>query len=181
MYKIYENFITTEEQKMVLDFLMKNTKSLVANLRTYADFAIQPSNSIAYYYLPLSKFLDNESEILSIIRRAQNLTGVPYEDPKTFYGWAISVAPRGADCIAHKDVLDPNLLKTKKIVRMNILIQNATRGGNFDFFINDEWVTTKPLECCLLTFDASDIQHRITHNLGNKPRINLSIDAVVDR
>lgn len=181
MYKIYENFITADEQKIVLDFLIKNTNNLVANLRAYTDFGIQPNDSVAYYYLPVSKYLDSQSEVQSIIRRAQDLIGASYEDPKTFYGWALSVAPRGADCIAHFDPLNAELLKTKKIVRMNIFIQNATRGGDFDFLIDGEWVKTKPPECSMLTFDASDIKHRITHNVGKQPRINLSIDAVVDR
>jgi len=181
MYKVYDNFISAKEQQVLLDFLMKNTNNLFNNLRAYTDFAVQPKNSVAFYYLPITEQLDNYKEIQPIIRRAQDLVGVPYSDPKTFYGWALSVAPRGSECIDHLDPLDKELLKTKKIVRMNIIIQNSTRGGNFDFFIDSKWVTTKPSECSMITFDASDITHKITHNYSNKPRINLSIDAVVDR
>ena len=93
----------------------------------------------------------------------------------------------GTEALPHKDpfgsLLNPDLdtLKNKKIIRTNIIIQNAKRGGNFDLHIDNRWITLDIPDRGLMTFNASDTEHRITKNLSSTPRLNLSIDCVEDR
>jgi hypothetical protein len=76
------------------------------------------------------------------------------------------------------------LMKTKKIVRINVIVKNAKLGGTFQLSTESNgsnYIDADIPDKGLMTFDASDIWHRITKNLSGTTRINLSIDAVVDR
>jgi hypothetical protein len=74
-------------------------------------------------------------------------------------------------------------MKTKKILRINLIVQNAKRGGTFQLsnVSNNDYVDADIPDKGLMMFEASEIWHRITANLSSTTRINLSIDAVVDR
>jgi hypothetical protein len=125
--------------------------------------------------------MDSNKVIADIVSKAQDFIGVTHNIPDTIYTSAINIVTRNTEIPAHFDYLDPELLKTKKIVRINIHIQNAKVGGLLctekNNIINELIIP----ERALMTFDASDIKHWVSKNYSGVPRYTLSIVAVVDR
>jgi hypothetical protein len=186
MYKSYIDFITDTEQQLLIEYVNKKILDSNNKLKSYAHHAnienklsTNPVEPLYYFYIEDDL---NKNDILNnIVRRMQKFAQVSEENPKTYFNWVVSIAPIGSEVIDHRDPLDEELLKTKKIVRINLLIKNATRGGKFELLQNDKWIDATVPDKALMIFDASDVFHRITKNISNVTRINLSIDSVIDR
>jgi hypothetical protein len=176
-YDIVENFISVDEAKAIKEY-MKLNKS---EYGSYTEFELSKDDKIRVSYLRINKAEDTIKEIVDAIKRAQDYCKVPYINYHTKNGWAISYAFQGSEVPRHLDRLPSEMGLTKKILRMNMIVQEATRGGDFYLMDGDKKVIVKVPERALFIFDASAIEHGVTKNLGVKPRINLSIDAVVDR
>jgi hypothetical protein len=189
MYKVVPDFISDEEQKFLVELVDQYIAKSSGKLRSYADHeqhhnATFGRNTEPIYFFSIVEELKTNTKLQEIVRRMQKTVGVSEENPNTYFNWVISIAPRGTEVMNHVDPLDPELMKTKKIVRINVIIKNAKLGGTFQ--LNTEsnglnYIDADIPDKGLMTFDASDIWHRITKNLSGTTRINLSIDAVVDR
>lgn len=194
MYQVFEDFISIDEQAYIKSFVSTRINELNGNLQSYSSheqmFIMEDGN-----FTDVLK-RDNEpvlffsiaddigcNEILSnIAHKMQDVANVSYENPNTYFNWVISLCPNGTEVLAHLDPLSSELRKTKKIVRMNVIVQNAKRGGTFDLQSKDKkWITADIPERALMIFNASDTIHKISKNLSNVTRINFSIDAVVDK
>lgn len=186
MYKVIPNFISDEEQSFLLDLVRKYTAS---NLRSYADHE-QHHNSVygkstePIFFFSILDELKTNKKLQEIVRKMQKAAGVSEENPNTHFNWVISIAPRGTEVMNHIDPLDEERLKTKKILRINLLVQNAKRGGSFKLSKisnGNEYIDADIPDKGLMMFEASEIWHKITMNLSNTVRVNLSIDALIDR
>lgn len=189
MYKVIPDFISDDEQvflkKLVAEYIAKSS----GNLRSYADHEQQHNstfgrNTEPIFFFSIVEELKTNIKLQDIVRRMQKAVGVPEENPNTYFNWVISIAPRDTEVMNHVDPLDEELMKTKKIVRINLIVQNAKRGGTFQLSKESNavnYIDADIPDKGLMTFDASDVWHRITKNLSGTTRINLSIDAVVDR
>jgi hypothetical protein len=182
MYKVIPEFISPVEQESIIRYVQEKIKSQNGTLQSYSNNmqkhgqAFEVSTEHIYYF-PVG---EEDDQIADIVKRMQDSIGVQHQNPNTYYGWVISITPNGTEVPEHVDPIDKSL-KDKKIVRMNVLVRNATRGGLFDLKDCDgKWVTADIPDRALMVFDASEIPHRITKNLSNTTRINLSIDTVVD-
>ena len=186
MYKTLDNFITDEEQQYVKSFIAKRITELGGNLRSYSDHEqkyheVNERTTEPIAFFRIDKDIGVDEKLTSIIHRMQDAAKVSHDNPCTYFNWVISLSPIGTEVLNHIDPLDEELSKTKKIIRMNVLVQNAKRGGNFDLLDDSGWNTAIIPDKALMIFEASEIPHRITKNLSSVTRINLSIDAVVDK
>jgi hypothetical protein len=190
MYRVIPNFITTKEQQYLKEYTNKKVLEANGKLKSYSDHEqLYSKTNIAniepLYYFYIQDDLKTNTLLAEIVRKMQVAVGVSEENPNTYFNWVISIAPPKAEVLAHVDPISPEVLKDKKIVRINLLVQNAARGGRFELTEDKQgkgsWVEAKIPDMALMTFDASDIWHQITKNMSNTTRINLSIDAVVDR
>jgi len=193
MYKVIPEIITVEEQQYIKNFVHEKIKSLDGKLPLYTDneqmfFAHEKdyegvlnrkTESILFFYS--GDDIKSDEKLTNITQRIQDAFDIPHGNPNTYFNWVVSLSPNGTEVPAHKDPLEDELIKTKKIFRMNLIIQNAKRGGNFDLYGNDGWVTADIPDRAVMGFDASDVTHRITKNLSRTTRINFSIDAIIDR
>lgn len=193
MYKVISNFITEEEQQYIKNFVNEKIKQLDNKLPLYTEneqmFFAHENNfegilnrkteSILFFYS--NDDIKENKKLTEITHRIQDAFDIPHGNPNTYFNWVVSLSPNGTEVPAHVDPLEDELIRTKKIFRMNLIIQNAKRGGNFDLLGKDGWVTADIPDRAVMGFDASDITHRITKNLSGTTRINFSIDAVIDR
>jgi hypothetical protein len=173
---IIKNIITDQEQKDIIEYV----NSQKNQMGTYCKFGQQNNDMIPVSFIDLSGNNLNTKLINSVIKRVQDLFNLPNENPYTDYGWAISYGYKGCSVVKHKD---PFAKSNKNDIsfRMNIIIQNANSGGKFVFHYNNNDKIIEIPEKALMVFPASEIEHSISKNLGNKPRINLSFDAIVDK
>jgi len=188
MYKVVPDFISDDEQTFLKDLVSQYITKSNGNLRSYADHeqhhnSVNGRNTEPIFFFSIVEELKTNTRLQDIVRRMQKAAGVPEENPNTHFNWVISVAPRGTEVMNHTDPLDAERMKTKKILRINLIVQNAKRGGTFQVskVSNDAYIDADIPDKGLMMFEASEIWHRITANLSNTTRINLSIDEVVDR
>ncbi|WP_395652505.1 hypothetical protein [Brevundimonas sp.] len=189
MYKVIPDFISDDEQVFLKELVAQYIAKSSGKLRSYADHeqhhnATFGRNTEPIYFFSIVEELKTNTKLQEIVSRMQKAVGVPEENPNTYFNWVISIAPRNTEVMNHVDPLDEKLMATKKIVRINLIVENAKRGGIFQLSKESNamnYVDADIPNKGLMTFDASDIWHRITKNLSGTTRINLSIDAVVNR
>jgi hypothetical protein len=188
MYRVIPNFIDVEEQIFLKDLVTNYKVRSGNNLRSYAEHEQHDNSkhgrfSEPIYFIPIVDELKNNTRLQDIVKRMQKVAGVSKENPNTYFNWVISIAPRGTEVLHHRDPINSDVPKTKKILRINLIAQNAKRGGEFQIFSpkTNEFVVAKIPDRGLMMFDASELTHRITINTSNTTRINLSIDALIDR
>lgn len=171
---IINDIITDKEQNDILEYV----NSQKNNMGTYAKFGPQPNHFIPVSFIDLNTDNSYPKLIDDIIKKVQDLFFLPYVNPHTGYGWAISYGYKGSGVLPHKDPFN-KINKDDISFRMNILIQNSDSGGDFVFHYGDKQNVIKVPNKSLMIFPASEIEHSISKNNSNKPRINLSIDAIV--
>lgn len=173
---IINNIITDQEQEDILNYV----DSQKNKMGTYCKFGQQAENLISVSFIDLGNSNLHPEFIGKIIKRVQDLFALPYANPRTDYGWAISYGYKGCSVVKHKDPF--NKINENDIsFRMNVIIQNASSGGKFIFHHNNKEKIVEIPEKALMVFPASEIEHSISRNLGNKVRVNLSFDAIVDK
>lgn len=171
---IINNIITDQEQKDILKYV----DSQKNKMGTYCKFGQQDKNLIPVSFIDLGKKDSYPKFIDSIIKRVQDLFALPYSNPNTDYGWAISYGYKGCAVERHRDPFI-KINKSDISFRMNIIVQNASSGGKFIFhYKNGDKIIEIP-DKALMVFPASEIEHSISKNLDKKERVNLSIDAIV--
>jgi hypothetical protein len=136
-----------------------------------------------FSFFSMLEELKTNTRLQNLVKRMQEAANVTEENPNTHFNWVVSIAPRGTEVLRHVDPLYDERIKTKKILRINLLVQNAKRGGAFQIYPNnkDDFIDVEIPDRALMMFYASEIDHRITMNLSDTTRINLSIDALIDR
>lgn len=173
---IINDIITDQEQKDILEYV----NSQKNNMGTYSKFGPQPPYFVPVSFIDLGKENSYPKCVDNIIRRVQDLFELPYTNPHTGYGWAISYGYKGSGVLPHTDPF--NKINADDIsFRMNIIVQNAESGGKFIFHYKNGNKIIEIPEKALMVFPASEIEHSISKNLDKKERVNLSIDAVVPR
>lgn len=150
----YENFVTDEEQKVLLDF-SKKVRPFFRNNgpgRFYVDHVLNN-------FIPPKEYHTVKQRIISV----DNLTNWSL-DP--FFGDFISFNEEGAAIHEHKDLNEPGKVHT----RYNLLLSLPTSGGNPVY--DGKVIEVK--ERMLWRCEAGLYNHASLPVSGNKPRINIS-------
>lgn len=176
MYKVPE-FITATEQKALVKWYEKKVKEMKLGVNV-------PRPDICDDPEPGWLVVDDHHPIVKVIeRRINNHFGdVKSVNGKGVHQIVANVMPKGASIKPHYDrydlspVDDPmtNIDDGYDIIRFNVLLQSAKRGG--ELHINNEAMVTSDRE--LMVYKASHDLHEVTENTGNRARILLLFTRV---
>lgn len=176
-YLIFNDIITDEEQLKIIDYV----ESRKENMDTYFKFSPEYLNTLPVGLIPLNNEEEHPDFIRNIIKRIRDLLGVSSKNYRTWSGWGISYGFIGSGVIKHKDPVNKDSSPNDILIRMNTIVQNADKGGNFVFhYTNHNKIINVP-EKALMVFPASVIDHSVSKNRSNKIRLNFSIDTIVDK
>jgi hypothetical protein len=197
-YLVIENFITKEEQKELLNIVETNKNTMFSfdyfndkeivkdindkvaklTLKSNLPITVEKHN----YLLPIENKLNDNTTIQFIIKKLETVIKVPIVNSNTVFGWGFTYLYQGASVAPHYDPIK-NKKQNQIIIRMNIIVQPALDGGNFMLYNNDGFLTEELIlpELSLMIFPASEVLHSISVNKKESPRINFSIDTIVDK
>lgn len=174
---IFNDIITDEEQLKIIDY----AESKKETMDTYFKYSPEYLNTLPVGLIPLNNEEEHPEFIRNIIKRIRDLLGVSSKNYRTWSGWGISYGFIGSGVINHKDPINKDSGPNDILIRMNTIVQNADKGGNFVFhYTNHNKIINVP-EKSLLVFPASVIDHSVSKNRSNKIRLNFSIDTIVDK
>ena len=174
---IFHNIITDEEQLKIIDYV----ESRKDTMDTYFKYSPEYLNTLPVGLIPLNDEEEHPDFIINIIKRIRDLLGVSSKNYRTWSGWGISYGFIGSGVIKHKDPVNKDSSPNDILIRMNTMVQNADKGGNFVFYYPEHDKIINVPEKSLLVFPASVIDHSVSKNRSNKIRLNFSIDTIVDK
>lgn len=176
MYNIYENIITEEEQNILLEYI-ERTKQ---DASRYSIIEGVESTSLWLIDLPNFKEIPLMEEVINRVHVKCNVIAKKElcKASNHRFGSGILYAPRGSELEAHLDVIDKNKFPNQYMLRMNIMLQKAERGGQFYFDIDGQQTFVDIPDRALITFNATKDKHGVSTNLGSTPRIILIIDCI---
>jgi hypothetical protein len=174
---IFHNIITDEEQSKIIDY----AESRKNNMDSYSKYSEKYLDTLPVGLIPLNNEEEHPDFIRDIIKRIRDLLGVSSKNYRTWSGWGISYGFIGSGVINHKDPVNKDSGPNDILIRMNTIVQNTDKGGNFVFhYPNQNKIINVP-EKALMVFPASEIDHSVTKNRSHKIRLNFSIDTIVDK
>lgn len=174
---IFNDIITDEEQSKIIAY----AEYRKATMDSYFKYSGEYLDTLPVGLIDFNNGEEYPDFIKNIIKRIQDLLGFSYKNYKTFSGWGISYGFIGSGVIYHTDPLNIDSGPNDILIRMNTMVQNADKGGNFVFhYPNQNKIINVP-EKALMVFPASIINHSVSKNRSNKVRMNFSIDTIVDK
>lgn len=174
---IFNDIITDEEQSKIIAY----AESRKATMDSYFKYDSSYLETLPVGLIDLNNGEEYPDFIKNIIKRIQDLLGFSYKNYKTWSGWGISYGFIGSGVIKHKDPVNEDSGKNDILIRMNTIIQNTDKGGNFVFHYPEHDKIINVPEKALMVFPASVIDHSVSKNRSTKIRMNFSIDTIVDK
>jgi hypothetical protein len=174
---IFHNIITDEEQSKIIAY----AESRKDHMDTYFKYAMDYANTLSVGLIALNNEEEHPDFIKDVIKRIRELLGFSSKNYRTWSGWGISYGFIGSGVINHRDPVNKDSGPNDILIRMNTMIQNTDKGGNFVFYYPDHHKIINVPEKALMVFPASVIEHSVSKNRSNKVRLNFSIDTIVDR
>lgn len=176
-YLIFNDIITDEEQYKIIAY----AESKKATMDTYFKYSMEYLDTLPVGLIPLNNEEEHPDFIKEILIRIRDLLGVSSKNYRTWSGWGISYGFIGSGVINHRDPVNKDSSPNDILIRMNTIVQNADKGGNFIFHYPSHNKIINVPEKSLMVFPASMIDHSVSKNRGNKIRLNFSIDTIVDK